>query len=366
MAKIKITCPTCDKALQCDEKYRGRKIKCPHCKHPVPVPQIKSIGQIPPPRPVPANRRRAKKKGKFLIISGILVLVAAMVVAGFLFVWPVRMVWPDRRPIGVLFLASGYHSSGTNPRGWFNDQTLDVIGPGGPERFRKALLDYADRSIDILKRTGAQGAIVWDLEGEEYPHKTTYIGDPRLLENLAPEMAPVADEFFARLRNAGFKVGVTVRPQELEYGSDGQPRQEEIIETKGILLDKIDYAQKRWGCTMFYMDSNGGVRRPDEVWQLRSLMKQRPDILLIPEHSYLPYAAFSAPYASLRKGNPAAATKWARKFFPGSFQALDVSDGSEEWAGIAAARSEGDILLFRAWFWSQECTLLENFANERK
>jgi len=294
------------------------------------------------------------------------VLVAALLVAGLLFVWPVRVVWPDRRPVGVLFLASGAHASDSNPRGWFNDKTLDVTGPGGRERFRKALLDYADRSIDILKRTGAQGAIVWDLEGEEYPHKTTFIGDPRRLNRLTPEMEPVADEFFERLRNAGFKVGVTIRPQELKFDKFNWPYQSEVFDTKGTLLEKIDYAQKRWGCTLFYIDSNGGVRRPDEVWQLRSLAKQRPDILLIPEHTYLPYAAFSAPYASLRKGAPASSTKWARKLFPGSFQALDVSDGSEEWARIAVARAEGDILLFRAWVWSQECQLLENFAHEPK
>ena len=306
------------------------------------------------------NRKR------ILLVAIAVALLAALVVVGWLFVWPVRLVWPDRRPVGVLFLASGAHASATNPRGWFNDPTLDVTGPGGPERFRKALLDYADRSIEILKRTGAQGAIVWDLEGEQYPHKTTFIGDPRLLDRLTPEMDVVADDFFARLRNAGFKVGLTIRPQELKFDKFNWPHQTQVFNTKETLLQKIDYAQKRWGVTMFYIDSNGGVRRPDEVWQLRSLAKQRPGILLIPEHTYLPYSGFSAPYASLSKGEPASATKLARKLYPGSFQALDIGDGPEESARIAVARSEGDILLFRAWFWSQECKLLEMFAHEPK
>ena len=85
--------------------------------------------------------------------------------------------WPDRRPIGVLFLASHYHSSATNPRGWFNEPSLNFTGTNGVENFRKALMEYTDRSLEILKRTGAQGVIVWDLEGEQYPHKTTFIGD---------------------------------------------------------------------------------------------------------------------------------------------------------------------------------------------
>jgi hypothetical protein len=190
-----------------------------------------------------------------------------------------------------LFLASNYHSSATNPRGWFNDPSLDVTGADGPQRFRKALLDYTDRSIAILKRTGAQGAIVWDLEGEQFPHKTTYIGDPRLLGRLAPEMVPVVDDFFERLRNAGLRVGLTVRPQQLVF-DNGQPRQTQVFDIKHILLEKIDYARARWGVSMFYVDSNGGIRRPDEVWQLRRLAEQRPDILLIPEHHYLPYSTF--------------------------------------------------------------------------
>jgi hypothetical protein len=276
---------------------------------------------------------------------------------------PARVHWPDRRPIGVLMLASNYHSSPTNPRGWFNNPGLDVTGPDGPQRFRKALLDYTDRSIAILKRTGAQGVIIWDLEGEEFPHKTTYIGDPRIMSRLAPEMALVADEFFGRLRSAGLRVGLTVRPQQLVFDDSGMPRQTQVFDIKRILLEKIDYSRKRWGATLFYIDSNGGIRRPDEMWQLRRLAEQRPDVLLIPEHHYLPYAEFSAPYAALRRGDSPETSGLTRKLFPGSFQALDIGDAPGDWAKIAVARSQGDILLFRAWFWSPECQLLEDLTH---
>ena len=308
------------------------------------------------------NRRGVKKK--FLLAAFVAVLVVATVVARVWIFPPMSIHWPNRRPIGVLFLASNYHSSSTNPRGWFNDPGLDVTGPDGAQRFRKALLDYADRSIAILKRTGAQGVIVWDLEGEQYPHKTTYIGDPRLLDSLAPEMAPVADEFFERLRNAGLRVGLTVRPQQLNFDNYGHPRQTEVFDTKRILLEKIDYARARWGATIFYVDSNGGIRRPDEAWQLRRLAEQRPDILLIPEHHYLPYSAFSAPYVSLRKGDPAEAAGLARKLFPGSFRVLDIGDASSD--TIAVAWQQGDILLFRAWYWNSDCQQLENFTRARQ
>lgn len=276
---------------------------------------------------------------------------------------PTLIHWPDRRPIGVLFLASNYHASDTNPRGWFNDPKLDVTGPDGAQRFRKALMDYTDRSLDVLKKTGAQGVIVWDLEGEQYPHKTSYIGDPRLLDRLAPEMAAAADEFFTRLRDAGLKVGVTIRPQQLVF-EHGRPRQTQVLNIKQCLLAKIDYARAHWGATLFYIDSNGGVRRPDEVWQLRSLAKERPDVLLIPEHHYLPYWAFSAPYVALRKGDSSVTASWAQKFFPGSFQVLDLNDADSDGAKLAAAWRKGDILLFRAWFWNSDCDLLENYQNK--
>lgn len=269
--------------------------------------------------------------------------------------------WPDRRPIGVLFLASNGHASAKNPRGWFNDDTLDVTGPGGQDRFKKALFDYEDNSIAIMKQLGAQGVIVWDVEGEEYPHKTSFIGDPRLLETMAPEMAPLVDEFFKRFRDAGLRVGVTIRPQQLVF-DNGLPRQSTVLDIKQVLLEKIDYARTNWGATMFYLDSNDGFWRPDEALQLRLLVAQRPDILLMPEHHYLPYWAFSAPYVSLRRGNPDATTGLARKLFPNSFQVLDIADASAD--DVAAAQQKGDIVLFRAWFWNSDCQVVQGMQHK--
>jgi len=354
MAEIKMTCPHCGQLLRCDEGHRGGKIKCPHCKHLILVPKI------PAARAKPAHRWSARRR----LMAAALILPAVAVVTRVCIVPPQSIHWPDRRPIGVLILASNFHSSPTNPRGWFNDPSLDVTGTNGMENFRKALLDYTDRSIAILKRTGAQGVIVWDLEGEEFPHKTSFIGDPRLLNRLAPEMAAAADEFFQRLRNAGLKVGLTIRPQQFVFDDKGQPRQTQVFDIGRTLLEKIDYARTRWDATIFYVDSNGGILRPDEVWQLRRLAEQRPDILLIPEHHYLPYSAFSAPYVSLRKGIPRETAQWARKLFPGSFRVLDIGDASSD--QVALAWQQGDVLLFRAWFWNTDCQLLESFTHGRQ
>jgi DNA-directed RNA polymerase subunit RPC12/RpoP len=354
MVKIKMACSACGTVLQSDEKHRGKKIKCPHCKELILIPPFQPGGKV--------TLKRRRPRRNFVLSAGLLILFAAAAVAGMWVFDPVRVHWPDRRPIGELFLASDHYSSVKNPRGWFNDPNLDVTGPGGTQRFRKALLDYTDRSITNLKRVGAQGVIVWDLEGEQLPHKITFIGDPRLLDRLAPEMSSVADEFFGRLRSAGLKVGITIRPQ--EFALIGPPRQTQVLNIKRILLQKIDYAKARWGATIFYIDSTGGIRRPDEAAQLRSLAEARPDVLLIPEHHYLPYWEFSAPYVALRKGDAAFTEGMAQKIFPGAFEALDISDAADETDKITAAWVQGDILLFRAWEWGPECDILEGLARQ--
>ncbi|HUZ08087.1 MAG TPA: hypothetical protein VMV89_11440, partial [Candidatus Paceibacterota bacterium] len=132
MAEIKMTCPHCGQLLRCDERHRGKQIRCPHCKHLIPDPQI------PGARAKPARRWRARRK----LMAVALILLAVAVVARVWIVPPQTIHWPDRRPIGVLMLASHFHSSPTNPRGWFNDPGLAVTGTNGVENFRKALLDY--------------------------------------------------------------------------------------------------------------------------------------------------------------------------------------------------------------------------------
>lgn len=271
--------------------------------------------------------------------------------------WP-RLDWPDRRPFGAVFLASYAHRSPSNPRGWLNAPQLDVVGPDGPAHFRKALWDYADRAVMVLRSAGAQGMVAWDIEGEEFPQKISYIGDPRLVETLAPEMAPVVDEFFRRFRNAGLRVGVTIRPQ--RFVREG-PRQQMVWDSGSLLLGKIDYARRRWGATLFYIDSNAGALWPGEMLTLAWLARQRPDVLLIPEHHQPLYYAFSAPYGALRDGS-AATSGLVRLLYPHAFQVLSVSDAAGRRDEVAQTYRNGDVLLFPGWFWSKETTLVKSIA----
>jgi UDP-GlcNAc:undecaprenyl-phosphate GlcNAc-1-phosphate transferase len=265
--------------------------------------------------------------------------------------FPSHLQWQDRRPIGTVFLATAGLNSAKNPRGWLLDRDLNVSTAEGKVEFRRKILQLADSSIRILRSMNAQGAITWDIEGQEYP-KASYAGDPRQYSALAPEMAPVADEYFARIRRAGFRIGVCVRPQELVFDPQHHTAYErETSDPAGLLKEKIAWAKNRWGATLFYVDANGDPNRPLDAGVLEKVAAAFPDVLLIPEHKNVRYFAFSAPYFSLREGlasTPAA----IRAVYPGAFSIVNTADGriAERRDELASAVKLGDILLFRTWY----------------
>ncbi|MEO6739980.1 MAG: hypothetical protein ABIP20_06995 [Chthoniobacteraceae bacterium] len=163
---------------------------------------------------------------------------------------PPSPAWADGRAIGTVFLASAFHSSATNPRGWLNEQTLDTITPAGLADFRIAMLARADEIVARLGQMNAQGMIFWDVEGEQYPY-ITYAGDPRVIASLAPEMHGIADEFFAKFIAAGLRTGVCLRPSRIVPGFPGNGHVWDHdnfgFDVLANLSDKITYAKKSLG-----------------------------------------------------------------------------------------------------------------------
>lgn len=209
----------------------------------------------------------------------------------------------------------------------------------------------ADATISILRNMKAQGMITWDIEGQEFPG-TTYAGDPRKYTLLAPEMAGIADDYFRRFREAGFRVGVCVRPQELLFDRGKNVAGERDAADPGKeLADKIAWANKTWGATLFYVDTNGEPSRPLDAAIMEKVARQFPGVLLIPEHKNVRYFAFSAPYFSLREGlvsTPPA----VRAVYPNAFSFINTADGAIEkkHEDLAAAVKQGDVLLYRSWY----------------
>src|SRR5207248_254797 len=63
------------------------------------------------------------------------------------------------------------------------------------------------------------------------------------------------DEYFEKFRQAGLRVGVCLRPQQITMVG-GKPVQGAANNQQAaqVLKDKLAYAKKRWGCTLFYID----------------------------------------------------------------------------------------------------------------
>ncbi len=279
--------------------------------------------------------------------------------------WPQTLAWNDRRPIGELFLTNPTSTplpdSSPNPRNYNFAKAIDIHSEAGKLAFRSELLTYADRAVRLLKSMNAQGALVWDLEGQQFPQPDpSYAGDPTQLRKLAPEMDAVADQFFKRFTDAGLKCGLTIRPQRLEL-SKAPPHQQDLASDAQAkaMIEKMSYAKKRWGCTMFYVDSDGGPNDATAPSVFAAVANALPGVLIIPENIWpkdyaytAPLASFTAPYKPLH--TPAVAQAiWPQAFtvtYVGDAPNGDLKKDPAMWKQFQDAARRGDILSFRAWF----------------
>jgi hypothetical protein len=290
--------------------------------------------------------------------------------------YPSQINWNDRRPIGAIFLASSGINVATNPRRWIlNEGKIDITTGQGKDAFRTALLKLADNSIKVLKDANAQGMITWDPEGQEFL-ESCYYGDPRLTPVLAPETEfkgdrgmNAIDEYFEKFRQAGLRVGVCLRPQQITM-VDGKPVQgaADAQHAAQVLKDKLAYAKKRWGCTLFYIDSTvvvtGESLDPDVF---KTVADAYPDVLLIPENESMRYFAYSAPLNSYMHHKVTSTPVGARMVYPKAFSVLltsDQGDRPEDHDALITAVRNGDILLFNGWYNNDGVTKIKKLYEE--
>jgi len=270
--------------------------------------------------------------------------------------FPATLDWPDRRPMGALHIGDT-RRDGRNPRGWFV-LTHDAKFPaateeGYQEQFRKAMLKNAAKVVRACRRMGVQGVVVWQIGGMQEPGHA-YYGEPRILPYVAPEMDAVADDYFRTLREGGLRVGMCLRPviqmpfdpkvgehkgelrgvvswakmREAALRADWSVQFRGVHWLKSIpepvrdlyhpdeawdvvtrLDNKIKYARKRWGATLFYLDTNF-LRRPTDrsaegwAWRrpvigarlMNEVQRRNPGVLIMAEIPYFEYYAHGAPY----------------------------------------------------------------------
>ena len=298
---------------------------------------------------------------------------------------PMAFSWPDRRPILATFIGDKF------PCHWPEGPTLSKPqGVVSSPEFREKLLKGADSLIADLKAMNAQGCIVWNIEGNG-PSWLQYVGDPHLVEFMCPEADAVADEFFQKIRDAGFRTGVCLRPSVVDVLPESdfaRFKAEEAPSFKNpdnkkfsfyhsyphpkrspadILCEKIAYAKKRWGCTIFYVDTNDGAGfwpsteeekkawpkeangRPMRYMKLLSedvwieVLRRHPDVLLVLEHTPLMQYRVTAPYDGWQTpidGTPAV----VRATWPEAFKCL-VPSISQDLFQLAERVRDGDVVM---------------------
>jgi HEAT repeat protein len=298
-------------------------------------------------------------------------------------------LWKDRRPIGSIFLANYGPRSATNPSGYMTAK--DVTTPEGRAEFRKNLLAFADRCVANLKAMNAQGAIVWDIEGVEF-RGMVYVGDPRKLPEFSPAMSEIAPEFFKKFTDAGLKVGVCLRPNYIFrtpedhlikhnrdpkqhwgymlYKEPGVPikksenewfnkvQEDAMKDPVEELSSRVDYTQKNWGASIFYVDTNNygknvnGEEKPTlmpaSMWA--RLAAKHPDVLFIPEHENPEYYATTAPFNHPGVDPTAKTPAEIRSKYPGAFMVSTLYDRGTPrfWEDYVSGVAEGDVIFVDA------------------
>jgi len=269
--------------------------------------------------------------------------------------FPPTLSWPDRRPIGQLMLSSHGRSSPfdpRNPRYWRFRPSADVTSPAGRAEFETWLLTEADKTVKILKQMNAQGVIVWDIDGQQYPHPISYGGEPR---RIPPEMQGVVDKLFKRFTDAGLRCGVNAGGRRFSIAADGRASQDFIDDPNGMFQmidEKIRYVEKRWGCTLFYIDAPGGPRWPADASVFRRLAANHPNALLSPEHTtIIDYAWIAGIWGTRHGPSPSSEARWVypRAFSIITTSAMSLGRGSTTWQDLVQNVRDGDVLMFASW-----------------
>jgi hypothetical protein len=321
--------------------------------------------------------------------------LAADAYAAWAAAWPPAIHWSDRRIIGTVYLASspagnpntpgGYPN---NPRRYFNDTNasdFDIRTATGLANFQTRILQQAQENVQNLARLNAQAAITWDIEGEQYPQTTSYVCEPDLISQAAPEMETIIqntsspyhgmkldDAYFKIIRSAGFRVGVCIRPQHFTMKADGSASQVWLADSEvaAELTRKIAFAHSRWGATIFYVDSSvDSSGQPLDAAIFQSVAAAFPDSLLIPEETGPKHYAYTAPFETFLFHTDLGTPLDIYNYYPKAFSANLVNDVD---AGklaaylpqLIASVKRGDVLMVHADYWqANNPTVLSIYAD---
>lgn len=297
---------------------------------------------------------------------------------------PPVLEWKDRRPISRLFFGGGAPKEEIVAH--FRDPENTAPPKADNEKYREAVLNKIRSGVAAAKEMDAQGILLWDIEGNSFPHPTTYIGDPRLVGVMNPDFDAVADEGFKLIADAGLLSGVCIRPTQIVYKKDADtvghaysPVLAANPEAPAVeqLATKIEYAKDRWGCRIFYVDTNfmWRPRGPEEKWSSgmiqaevwRKLLERHPDVLIIPEFHYPEYLAYVAPYNEYDMGYKGVRPGEERMYPDAMFvPVIEDADPYENYDLMVSNVREGDALMTFAHSMTRNARAITHMYAEAK
>lgn len=304
---------------------------------------------------------------------------------------PPRLKWRDRRPIGSMFLKDTpltQRDIAERFKRWLDEGPDSIRSAAVDEEYRTQMVRSFESNIAGCKAMDAQAMIIWNMEGNTFPHATTYIGDPRLLRVCNPKFDAIADELFSMIEEAGILAGICLRPSQINYElKDGVPTLEQRYgparDPVLQLTKKVEYARKRWGIRIFYVDTNifwrlrkgrfdketgkltfgSGVMRSDN-WA--ELLKKFPDTLFIPEFAGAPESfAYAMNYEEYDMGFRGTSGR-VRRIYPGACSMAVVEDASpfELFDVMVQNVRDGDILRTFSYGINRNVKMIRNIYRE--
>lgn len=317
--------------------------------------------------------------------------------------FPYLQNYPDRRAWAEWYTADHTSSTSSNPRGYWLDGSLDASNPTAFQAAMQAKLNGLLSTMNSLNPK-PQGVIIWDIEGQEFQHAMTYIGDPSIMPIISPEMNAVADSIVSQIKAAGYKVGFTLRPMKILTGTTLPPTcaaspKDVFIDTDAAypnrgyrcdstntwtqvaLIDqtalttvnevlsnmrtKLEYAINRWGASAFYVDSTvnaGGGQMTTEIW--RTLQAEYPSVAVFPENDRFTTLASAAPF------NQARFSLWGpdtsqRLLYPLGYGFVNVQDwnGSTGYLTMLHGVAQGDMISYNGWYGNSSQTIAAGLNN---
>jgi hypothetical protein len=221
---------------------------------------------------------------------------AADVFGKYYAVYPFRNAWQDSR----MMTSFSAHTA-------INNRLLKEIGV---EACRQRMNQTADNMIKVMREYNVSTMIDWEPTGAQDHEAPIYTGSPEAVEKiLPPEGVAVVDEWFKRFRDAGLNVGCCLRPQEL-LPVHGRWYHHVPDDPAKLLVRRIRWAQERWGCTVFHVDSFGNSHDPFgsnkytqnhfthalDTDYLQQAAEACPDVLICPEQKTSRCFAYGSPY----------------------------------------------------------------------